>query len=92
MNQTFDTAKPSRLESLLAKRERIERQLKAMAARQNTARRKAEAHAKFILGGLVLKRAVSDRAVFESFCAELPAKEQALVRAAAARLAEIAGA
>ena len=90
MNETTDTAKTSRLESLLAKRERIERQLKAMAAQQNAVRRKAESRAKFLLGAIVLKRAASDRAVLEQLCAELPPRDKALVHDVAARLAQSA--
>jgi hypothetical protein len=88
MNETTDTEKSSRLESLLAKRELIERRLKAMAAQQNAARRKAEARAKFLLGAVVLKRALHDNAVLKQFCTELPSKDQALVQDVVARFAQ----
>jgi hypothetical protein len=68
------------LTALLAKRALIERQLKALAARQNAAQRKAEQRAKFLLGGAVLSIAHRDPALFDRLLALLPQKEQALVQ------------
>jgi hypothetical protein len=86
MHSNEPSPRASRLDALLAKRALIERQLKAMAARQNAAQRKAEQRAKFILGGLALDRALKDPAFLESWCAELGPSEQQHVRAVVAAL------
>lgn len=80
-----DTPRSSRLDSLLAKRALIERQLKAMASRETAARRKTEQRAKFILGQAVLSQAANDPALLDRLCANLSPKEQALVRSVAAQ-------
>ena len=86
MDQNDPSTKPTRAEALLAKRALIERQLKAIAAQQNATRRKAEARAKFLLGGVVLTRAADEPALLEQCCAALAPKEQQSVRAVVATL------
>jgi hypothetical protein len=75
----------TRLDALLAKREQIERQLKALAARQNAAKRKALARVKFLLGQAALNQAASEPSLLERLCADLSDKERALVREAIAQ-------
>ena len=81
-----DSSRPSRLDTLLAKRQQIENQLKALAARQNAAQRKAEQRARFLLGTAVLQRAANEPALLESCCAALAPKEQQHVRTVVATL------
>jgi len=88
--QPPSSTKASRLDALLAKREQIERQLKALAAQQSAARRKADQRAKFLLGQAVLTQAAQDPALLDRLCGDLPPKDQALVRATVARLASAA--
>jgi hypothetical protein len=74
------------MDTLLAKRALIEQQLKAIAARQNAAERKAEQRAKFLLGEAVLERASTQPALLEQCCAALSPKEQQHVRNVVAAL------
>jgi hypothetical protein len=68
------------MEALLARRALIERQLKAITARQNSAERKVAQRAKFLLGQAALAQAAGDPALLERLCAPLAPKDQALVR------------
>lgn len=86
MNPIDQATAPTRLDALLAKRALIERQLKALAARQNAAQRKAEQRTKFLLGGVVLTRVAHEPALLEQCCAALSLKEQQSVRAVVATL------
>jgi hypothetical protein len=52
--QTTPQAQPTRKDALLAKKRAIETELRALAARESSAKRKAETKAKIIIGGLVL--------------------------------------
>jgi len=70
----------TRLDTLLAKREQIERQLKALAVRQNAAKRKTLARVKFLLGQAVLNQASTEPSLLERLCTDLSEKERAVVR------------
>jgi hypothetical protein len=69
------------MQALLAKRALVERQLKAIAARQTAARRKAQARAKFILGDALLRRAAADPELLKWVLSILAPKDQVLVQA-----------
>ena len=73
------------MEALLARRALIERQLKAITARQNSAERKAAQRAKFLLGQVALSQAAGDPTLLERLCAPLAPKDQALVRGVLAK-------
>lgn len=94
MNATGSSHLPSPAEAaLLARRALIERQLKALLARQNDQRRKALNRAKFVLGTAALERARTDPGWFAELCAALSPRERQAVQGALAgqRSAEAQG-
>src|SRR6185312_16309114 len=64
----------------VTRRALIDRQLKALAARQNAQRRKAVNRARFVLGAAALERSRTDPGWFAEFCASLSSREREVVQ------------